>query len=167
MGKEKRRSKVWLYFQKIKSLDGSARRDCVECTECGKTNKTKTGNTTNLLSHLKIKHPNKYADVKKRAEEEKKRAAKRPLEHDSHQITLKTIAKKKTKLETSSSRHKKITEKIAGVLIHDFQPYSFVENREFKELTLEKRSLYTCQDGTRIYTVFTHLDYIHLKLELF
>ena len=32
---------------------------------------------------------------------------------------------------------------------------------------LEKRSLYTCQDGTRIYTVFTHLDYTHLKLELF
>ena len=34
-------------------------------------------------------------------------------------------------------------------------------------LSLEKRSLYTCQDGTRIYTVFTRLDYIHLKLELF
>ena len=34
-------------------------------------------------------------------------------------------------------------------------------------LPQEKRSLYTCQDGTRVYTVFTHLDYIHLKLELF
>ena len=51
--KEKRRSKVWLYFQKIKGLDGSIRGDCVECTECGKTIKTKTGNTTNLLNHLK------------------------------------------------------------------------------------------------------------------
>ena len=43
------------------------------------------------------------------------------------------IAKKNTKLETSSSRYKKITEKITGGLIHDFQPYSFVEDRGFKE----------------------------------
>ena len=49
VGREKRRSKVWLYFQKIKNLDGSACGDCVECTECGKTIKTKTGNTTNLM----------------------------------------------------------------------------------------------------------------------
>ena len=52
------------------------------------------------------------------------------------------IAKKKTKLETSSSRHKKITEKIAGVLIHDFQPYSFVEDRGFKELMEELEPRY-------------------------
>ena len=37
VGKEKRRSKVWLYFQKIKGLDDSTHGDCVECTECGKT----------------------------------------------------------------------------------------------------------------------------------
>ena len=41
VGKEKRRSKMWLYFQKIKGLDGSSRGDCVECTECGKTIKQK------------------------------------------------------------------------------------------------------------------------------
>ena len=92
------------------------------------------------MSHLKIKHSNKYADVKKKAE--KKQTAKRHLEHDSHQITLKTIGKKKTKLETSSSRHNKITEKIAGVLIHDFQPYSFVEDRGFKELMYELEPQY-------------------------
>ena len=52
------------------------------------------------------------------------------------------IAKKKTKLQTSNSRHKKITEKIAGVLIHDFQPYSFVEDRGFKELMEELEPRY-------------------------
>ena len=36
-----------------------------------------------------------------------------------------------------------------------------------KSQTQEKRGLYTCQDRTRVYIVFTHLDYIHLKLELF
>ena len=49
VGQEKRISKVWLYFQKIKNLYGSARGDCVECTECSKTIKTKKGNTTNLM----------------------------------------------------------------------------------------------------------------------
>ena len=34
-------------------------------------------------------------------------------------------------------------------------------------VTQEKCGLYTCQDGTRVYTVVTHLDYIYLKLELF
>ena len=97
-----------MYFQKIKNSDGG---NCVECTECGKTAKTKIGNTTNLLSHLKTKHPSKYADVKWKAEQEKKQNAKRPCEGDSHQVTLKMMAKKKVKLETSSSRHKKITER--------------------------------------------------------
>ena len=43
----------------------------------------------------------------------------------------------------------------------------FIQRLCNKQLPLEKRNLYTCQDGTRIYTVFTHLDYIHLKLKLF
>ena len=46
-----------MYFQKIKDLDGSVRENCVACIECSRTIKTKTRNTTNLLSHLKIKHP--------------------------------------------------------------------------------------------------------------
>ena len=56
-----------MYSKKIKNLDGSTHGDCVECTECGKTIKTKIGKTTNLLNHLKINYPNKYADVKKKA----------------------------------------------------------------------------------------------------
>ena len=52
------------------------------------------------------------------------------------------MAKKKLKLKTSSIRHKKITEKIAGVLVHDFQPFSFVEDRGFKELMEELEPRY-------------------------
>jgi len=82
----------------------------VKCTECGKTIKTKTGNATNLISHLSIKYPKKHANVKQKAEK-KKQNAKRPHEcHDnSQQATLTMMAKKKVKLEISSSRHKRIT----------------------------------------------------------
>ena len=111
-GNRKKRSKVWMYFKELKNSDGSICGDCVECTECGKTIKTKTGNTTNLMSHLSIKHPRKHADVKQKAEGEKKQNAKRPRElDDSQQATLTMMTKKKAKLETSSSRHKKITKK--------------------------------------------------------
>ena len=60
----------------------------------------------------------------------------------SRLATLTMMAKKKMKLETSSSRHKRITKKIAGVLTHDFQPYSFVEDRGFKELKEELEPRY-------------------------
>ena len=91
------------------------------------------------MSHSSVKHPKKHGDVKQEAEEEKKQNVNRLREsHDnSQQATLTMMAKKKMKLETSSSKHKRITKKIAGVLIHDFQPYSFVENRGFKELMEE------------------------------
>ena len=60
------------------------------------------------MSHLSIKHPRKHADVKQKAKEEKKQNAKRPHErNDSQQATLTMMAKKKAKLETSRSRHKK------------------------------------------------------------
>ena len=52
------------------------------------------------------------------------------------------MTKKKAKLEISSSRHKKITEKIAGVLIHDFQSFSFAEDKGFKELMQELEPCY-------------------------
>ena len=50
------------------------------------------------------------------------------------QPTLPGIAAKKAKLESSSTLYKKITRKIAGMMIHDFQPYSFVEDKGFSEL---------------------------------
>jgi len=44
------------------------------------------------------------------------------------------IAAKKAKLEPSSVLYKKITRKDVGMIIQDFQPYSFVEDKGFKDL---------------------------------
>jgi len=41
------------------------------------------------------------------------------------------ITTKKAKLEMSSVRHRKITQKLAGMIIHEFQPF---EDKGFKEL---------------------------------
>ena len=97
-GNRKKRSKMWIYFKEHRNADGNISSNCVECTECGKTIKTKTGNTTNLMSHLSVKRPKKHADVKQKAEEEKKRNAKdlmRAATILSRLATLTMTAKKK------------------------------------------------------------------------
>ena len=68
-----------------------------------------------------------------------------------NQITLKKMAKKKVKRETNSIRHKKITKQIAGVLVHDFQHFSFVEDRGFKELMEELEPHYEISHRTTFY----------------
>ena len=142
---KKEESVVWLYFQKIKSSGQSGAGYRVECTECGKNVKTAKRNITNLMSHLKTKHPKKYEEVRQKTEEkqklkERKRSNKQATKSSNNQApqksqtTLTGIAAKRAKLETSSTLHKKITRSIAGMMIHDFQPYSLVCDRGFKGL---------------------------------
>ena len=95
------------------------------------------GNTSNLMSHLKTRHSKIYDKVRWKTDE--KRKSKQPSSQSrvlkTHtQQSLSGIAAKKAKLDSSSTLHKKITRGIAGMIIHDFQPYSFVEDRGFSEL---------------------------------
>jgi len=78
----------------------------------------------------------KYEEVRQKTEERKqscKQASsnKRKSQLES-QTTLTGIAAKKAKLEPSNVLYKKITRKVAGMIIHDFQPYCFVEDKGFK-----------------------------------
>jgi len=43
----------------------------VECKVCGKSIKMSKGNTTNLISHLKMTHSKKYEEVKQKTKEKK------------------------------------------------------------------------------------------------
>ena len=137
-------SAVWLHFQKIKNSGQSGTGYRVECTECGKNVKTAKGNTRNLMSHLKTKHPKKYEEVRQKTEEkqklkERKRSGKQATKSSNNQApqksqtTLTGIAAKRAKLETSSTLHKKITRSIAGMMILHFQPYSLVCDKGFKD----------------------------------
>ena len=89
------------------------------------------------MSHLKTKHSKKYEEVRQKTEERKQICKQTSSNQRKFQLasqaTLPGIAAKKAKLE-SSSVLKKITRKVAGMIIHDFQPYSFVEDKGFKGL---------------------------------
>ena len=133
-----RESAVWIYFEKVKKSDQAGTEYHV--ANCGKTIKISQGNTTNLMSHLRTKHSKIYKEVRQKTDERKRLAEK----HNStkQQSTLLGMAARKAKLDSSSILHKKITKGIAGMMIHDFQPYSFVEDRWFIELMQQLERCY-------------------------
>ena len=69
--------------------------------------------------------------IKQKVEKAKKQSPKRLCEYNLRQITLRSWQKKKMKLDTSGSQHKKISEKIVGVLRHGCQPL-FVNDTQLK-----------------------------------
>ena len=162
---EKEESAVWLYFQKIKNSGQSGTGYRVECIECGKNVKTAKGNTTNLMSHLKTKHPKKYEEdrrLRKTEVEERKQSDKQATKSSNNQApqksqtTLTGIAAKRAKLETSSTLYKKITRSIAGMMIHDFQPYSLVCDKGFNGLMQQVEPRYEISHRTTFRDLLFH-----------
>ena len=134
-------SAVRLFFEKTdEEKSGSQGQRVANCKECRKSMKVVKGNTFNLKSHLKTKHSKIYEEVRQKTDEKCKSKLQTNRSCQSRvlirhtQQSLPGIAAKKAKLNSSSTLHKKITRGIAGIMIHDFQPYSFVEDRGFSEL---------------------------------
>ena len=88
------------------------------------------------MSHLRSRHPKIHEVVRQKTDKNKcKQAsqAKKKSVYTQQWTTLPGIAARKEKLDTNSTLHK-ITRGIAGMMIHDFQPYPFVEDRGFTKL---------------------------------
>ena len=57
---------MWIYFGFEADEEGRPKvRDAVICWLCKKSVSAKGSNTSNLLSHLKVHHPQQYLEVKK------------------------------------------------------------------------------------------------------
>ena len=60
------KSAVWIYFGFEADVEGRPKvQDAVICRLCKKPVSVKSGNTSNLLSHLKVHHPQRHSEVKK------------------------------------------------------------------------------------------------------
>ena len=95
------------------------------------------GNTANLMSHLRTKHPKIHEEIRQKMDKEKrihKLSTQLKKLNTKDQATLPGMAASKAKLDSSSTLHKKVTRGIAGMMIHDFQPYSLVEDKGFIKL---------------------------------
>jgi len=110
-----------------------------------------------------------YEEVRWKTEE--KRKSKQPssqsrlLKIDMQQ-SLSGIAAKKVKLDSSSTLHKKITRGIAGMMIHDFQPYLFVEDRGFSELMQQLEPRYQIPHRTTFSRSFVPSMYKEARKEV-
>ncbi|KAH8038695.1 hypothetical protein HPB51_002839 [Rhipicephalus microplus] len=114
--KRRERSAIWKHFVKTSS-------SLAQCKTCGATIKTPTGTTSPLVNHLK-QHPT--------AMEYRMTATGAP-EKDQSMIfdfvhRTNPLSEKKTQA---------LNAKVAAMVALDLQPYSFVEDRGFKELMAE------------------------------
>lgn len=111
-------SAVWKYFHVNKDNDATA--NCEICKlSLSRGGKTKAGfNTTNLIRHLKNKHPAQYNEFSK---------ANKP----TSQPTLEEALKRKEKMPSDSNKAKQITEKIAQMIAVSDQPFYLVEDPGF------------------------------------
>ncbi|KAL1426649.1 hypothetical protein MTO96_018121 [Rhipicephalus appendiculatus] len=115
--KRKERSAIWKHF--VKTSSSSA-----QCKICGATLQTPTGTTSPLVNHLK-QHPTAMKDYRMTAAGAPEKD--QPMTFDFVRRTD-PLSEKKTQA---------LNAKVAAMVALDLQPYSFVEDRGFKELMAE------------------------------
>ena len=101
----------------------------------------KSFNTTNLIDHLKKKHPSDYADYKEKKIRELKEKEKRKEQAALRQLTM-IDAETKVKVWDINNPHAVRIHKLVGEMIAtDNQPFSVVHDTGFNRLikTLELR----------------------------
>ena len=137
---------IWDYF-KIVAAD---EKYCI-CSVCservsrgGKT--VKTFNTSNMIDHVRKKHPNDYKDYesKKKIQEIKKLQEitdKQTATKGRHQLTLSETQARVKQWDINDSNAVRIHRKIAEMMAIDYQPFSIVSDVGFTRLlkTLEPR----------------------------
>ena len=131
---------IWSYF--VVSERNERFAVCQICNENvsqgGKT--IKTFGTSNLIDHLRKKHPTDFRDY-----EEKKKVqeltAKQSKEHGKKQLTLTETEARVQPWDINDARAVRVHKKIAEMMALDFQPLSIVSDVGFIKLlnTLEPR----------------------------
>ncbi|KAK4328281.1 hypothetical protein Pmani_001306 [Petrolisthes manimaculis] len=105
----RKRSTVWLYFDHIDQNPSK-----VKCQACGETVQH-SGNTSNMLKHLKKKHPVESAEIEAKRKED---------------ATASTSA-------YESPKAKSLTSKLLKMIAVDLQPLSIVDDQGFREFARE------------------------------
>ena len=124
-------SEVWRHFG-LRHKDGVIiERDKPVCKYCCTNISAKDGNTTNLYSHLKNKHPNVYATTNMKSLQPAKRKSS---DRDPEQPTIQDSFLRGQKLPTNGSEHKKLTKSITYWLAKDAQPEYSVEKPGFQQM---------------------------------
>ena len=116
-----KRSPVWTYFEN--------QGECNTCLLC-KIRLKHAKNTTNMLNHLKLKHPFEYGDMIAAPGQEKPQKTVTPA---AIQPSLAETLERKVKYKHGSSRRTLLDRDLLLLIVQDLQPFSIVEDKGFRQ----------------------------------
>ena len=131
VSKKKTVSPVWIYFGFKPTNTDSSPVDHSEtapiCRLCGAKVAAKAGNTSNLFSHLKHKHPQQYTELK--ATGKATSAKSQPT-----QTSIKQSLEAGQPYSRNSKRWQQLTDSITYAVAKDSSPFTTVEKPGFKKM---------------------------------
>ena len=128
VAKNNSKSDIWRHFG-LRQIDGRiVEVDKPVCRECFVEVCAKLGNTSNLYSHLKTKHPDLYADLQKSSQSKKQSS----VQQNSDQPLIKKALLRGQKLVTNSRERVRLTKSVMYWLAKDSQPEYAIEKPRFK-----------------------------------
>ena len=128
---------VWIYFGFEADEEGRPKvQDAVICRLCKKSVSAKGGNTSNLLSHLKVHLPQRHLEVKKANSKPsgKDKDYAKTGKASSRQPSLSNTLQSGHKYEWKSRKWQQLTDAVTYCLAKDMMPIFSVEKEGFVRL---------------------------------
>ena len=129
--KKNTKSPVWNHFglrADDKGLPIAEDEDKPVCRKCFRTVPAKTGNTTNLIAHLRDNHPDLYSEISPIILQNKKQG------ESSSQPTLREVIEKKAAYHRNSKEAHELNDAVTLFLAKDMLPLSTVDRSGFRQL---------------------------------
>lgn len=121
-------SAVWEFFTVKKDDIKTAICKTCQCEVKRGGSTTKNFNTTNLVSHLKFRHPETYKDYQKKV------TAKQTEVPTGNARAVQQTIESSRKFDKDSAKAKGITKKVMEMIALDDQPISMIEDQGFRQL---------------------------------
>ena len=131
------KSPVWTHFGFEADEEGKPKSsDVAVCRLCHKTVSAKGGNTSNLFSHLGVRHPLQHTELKKvsSAASGKAGESSKMAKVSLGQMSLLSVLNPTQKYEQKSKKWQKLTDSVTYCLAKDMMPIYSVEKEGFRQL---------------------------------
>lgn len=128
------KSAVWNYFGFKPGPDGKPLDESsATCRICSRSYSAKGGNTSNLFSHLELKHGKEYAEAKAASSGTSARAA-RSKDRQQQQPTISDAITAVQKYSRGSRKWQQLTDSVTHCLAKDMLPIYTVEKPGFRRM---------------------------------
>ena len=144
VAKNRTKSFVWNYFGLIPDQNrrASDERSPV-CKICRIPVPAKSGNTSDLLSHLKNNHSRAYTDLRQLMASEEEQRRRGTVPKHSSQPTLTEVVGKIQEYERNGKQWNRLTAAVTTCIARDALPIYTVEKRGFRDMLHEFDGRYT------------------------